>query len=378
VELGTSTLPGKYNRNPVAGSACRSGLAFAFAAFLTFGSGCTNTKFWSGDGDNKSQSSGMPFSSPTRSSSSQDILTKGAGTPTGSSVMAPYDSSLYDKFAKVPANEIVIAWRNWIDYLPDPTQGGKKGPGLAGQMFLFGPKAVPALADGTLTIDLFDETPRPPGQPANIPERYSFDRETLKSLQSTDERFGKCYILFLPWPTYRPDVTRIRITARYDTDNKKTLFAEEAKFNISPTPPDPITITNNKYVGGQGLDSLMGLSGSVAGAGLGMGLMSPGTGTPSAFGAGSMPLGMIGSQLNGAPATNMAPAVQPDPPMPISRVPVSNVPLSALQGSGAIPAGPVQSNAYAPPATENRGLTPIGGGPQGLPPIAFSATPGGR
>jgi hypothetical protein len=303
-----------------------------------------------------------------------------SGITTSGSI--PFFSNSYDKFAKVPVNEIVVAWRNWIDYLPDPTQGGRRGPGLAGQMFLFGKGAVPALADGTLTVDLFDETPRPPGQPSNVPERWSFDKEALKQLQATDERFGKCYILFLPWPTYRPDVTRVRIAARYDGDNKRTLYAEEAKLNISPTPPAPITITNDKFTlgQGQGLQSLMGPTGAGSEYGMGMGSFSQGSGNSTGWSSGTAPLGVIGSQLNGAPASNMAPPIPPDPALPISRMPVMIVPLSAMQTSSGMPQNPgtVPANAYNLPPSENRGLTPIGSGPQGLPPFAFTATPGGR
>jgi hypothetical protein len=355
-------------------------IAFALSSVLVFGSGCTGTRFWGNDADNRAQSSSSsPFSPPSRSSSNQDFIMTGASSPVVSSGTVPFfsNSSEYSKWSKVPATEMVIAWRNWIDYLPDPTQSGRKGPGLAGQMFLFGPKAVPVLADGTLTIDLFDETPRPQGQPGNIPERWTFDKEALKALQSTDERFGKCYVLFLPWPSYRPDVTRVRIATRYDMDNKRTLFAEESKLNISPTPPGPLTISNDKFSPGQGLDSLMGLSGFGPGAGtnMGMGSMSSNAGTPSAFGAGSMSLGVIGSQLNGVPAANMLPAIPPDPALPISRKPVSTVPLSAIQPPGAVPAA-TADNAYYPPASDNRGLTPAAGTPQGLPPFAFVATPG--
>jgi hypothetical protein len=189
--------------------------------------------------------------------------------------------------------------------------------------------------------------------------------------------------LFLPWPTYRPDVTRVRITARYDVDGKPTLFGEESVFNLSPSAPSPITYSSEKFVPGQGLQSLLGQPGYVpAGTPLGamgMGGLTPGSSMTSAFGSGSAPLGVIGSQANGAPMSNITPAVQPDPPMSISRVPVSSVPFPALQPSSAVPgtSGTVQVPGNSP-QPDYRGLSPLGGGNSGLPPFASTATPSGR
>lgn len=144
-----------------------------------------------------------------------------------------------DKTAKGgKATEIAIAWQNHIDYLPDPTRQGAMGPGLAGQMFLFDSHDHSALADGTLTIDLYDETIRPNGQPRMKPERWQFHKDVLKGLRTVDERFGPNYVLFLPWPSYRPDITRVRITVRFDPDQKGgfTLYAPESKLNLAPLP----------------------------------------------------------------------------------------------------------------------------------------------
>ena len=156
---------------------------------------------------------------------------------------------------KVIATEMAVGWRNQIAYLPDPTKNGQMSPGVAGQLFLFGPppKMEFALADGTLTLDLIDESSRPPGQPAAKPERWQFPKEVLRNFQTRDETWGRSYVLFLPWPAYKPDVTRVRISARYDPDNGHTLFAAPAvvtfdgkpfgspvwneKDNVAPTAP---------------------------------------------------------------------------------------------------------------------------------------------
>ncbi len=47
------------------------------------------------------------------------------------------------------------------------------------------------------------------------------------NLQAVDETFGKSYVLFLPWPAYKPDITKICISARYDPENSHTLYAKQ-------------------------------------------------------------------------------------------------------------------------------------------------------
>ena len=139
---------------------------------------------------------------------------------------------------KVQATNMAVVWRNRVESLPDPSRNGVPSPGLAGQMFLYGgPKLDFALADGTLTVDLVDDTPRAPGQPAATPERWQFDKATLRKLQTNDETFGKSYVLFLPWPAYRPDITKVRISARYDPDGGHPLYQPPATVTIDTSVP---------------------------------------------------------------------------------------------------------------------------------------------
>jgi hypothetical protein len=127
---------------------------------------------------------------------------------------------------KMPASEMQVAWGKQIAHLPDPTKNGTLGAGVAGQMFLFGgPRMEFVEADGVLTVDLVDDTPRPDGRPAAKAERWQFPKEVLRKMKTGDETFGKSYVVFLPWPDYRPDVTRVRISARYDQDDGHTIYA---------------------------------------------------------------------------------------------------------------------------------------------------------
>jgi hypothetical protein len=155
---------------------------------------------------------------------------------------APSLSKLTARFEKkTAATEMGVGWQPRIAHLPDPARGGVPGPGIAGQLFLFGgPKLQFVDADGTLTVDLIDETPRPAGQPGAKAERWQFNKDMLLKMRTTDETFGRSYVLFLPWPAYRPDVTRVRIAARYDPDDPKSgnvLFAEPSVITLDASTP---------------------------------------------------------------------------------------------------------------------------------------------
>lgn len=214
----------------------------AGAAVLVLGAGCSGSGLWKGKGDpGWKVPAGIP-SAPMSSSLSPDgsgVMQAGAITGPTSALAANLPPSLQwlsgksEKAARNSATSIAVAWRNRIDHLPDPARDGAMGPGLAGQIFLFGPRDQPALADGTLTVDLYDETPRPAGFPPNKPERWQFKKDVLRNLRTMDERFGPSYVVFLPWPTYRPDVTRVRIRARFDPEQGSfPLYAEETRLTI--------------------------------------------------------------------------------------------------------------------------------------------------
>ena len=362
------------------------GSAVALAAILTFGSGCAGSKLWKDDSDSKTPS-GVPsssLSSLAKSDPNQVMLT--SGTSGGASLGSfNWMTGKYDKGSKQPATEIAIGWRHWIDYLPDPTRDGKMGPGLAGQMFLFSHGLQTVDAEGTLTVDLYDETPYPPGQTGgNIPERWVFTKDALKKLHSVDERFGKCYVLFLPWVSYRPEVTKVRISVRYEADGK-VIIPEESRFTISPSPTSMnTTLPNDSAFGLQQLGPIS-LLGGVSQAGFGTGLSSSNGFAPNGLSGDSMPLGVIGSLPNGASMSNRPMSILPptSSAMPISGAAMTNMPLSNMPGSAAMPMTPGAFQApppgmMSPPSAGNGGLMPVGGGPQGLPPLAYSVNPNGH
>jgi hypothetical protein len=168
-------------------------------------------------------------------------------TPPMPTMSEPTPPSLSANDAAKPtvASDMGLGWKNRVVYLPDPTRNGESGPGIVGQLFLFGGSNQTFVdADGMLTVDLIDETPRPAGRKAATPERWQFSKESLLKLRTEDETFGKSYVLFLPWPGYKRDIRKVKISARYDQEKGHTLHARPTVVNLAapaPTMSEPTT-----------------------------------------------------------------------------------------------------------------------------------------
>lgn len=158
--------------------------------------------------------------------------------------------------------DFFTTWNNKLGKLADPTNKGAFGTGLVGQMFLFGAgaKSPHVPADGKLTVELYDESPRPGATEPRYLGSWTFQKEQLRLLAMQDERFGKCYGLFLPWPDYRQDVTKVRLMSRFEPEKGYTLYAPPTTMMIDNTvgeigtptfsrsttfnPPGPVSMPN--------------------------------------------------------------------------------------------------------------------------------------
>jgi hypothetical protein len=140
-----------------------------------------------------------------------------------------------------PASQVICFWQRRLSSLPDPTRNGEQTQGIAGQMFLITPSSAAAGVSGDLGVVVFDETPRPPGQPQLKPEYWHYTKETLQRLTTADERFGKSYVLFLPWPAHwQGNVTAVKIAARYMSPGNPDLFAGEVRMALDFSAGGPV------------------------------------------------------------------------------------------------------------------------------------------
>jgi hypothetical protein len=141
----------------------------------------------------------------------------------------------------VPVCQIVAIWCHDVKFAPDPVRGGALAPGLAGRLYLFGPQIdFPLIGDGSLQVDLYDEGPRAQGGEPRLLEVWRIDRDTLRRLLKRDT-IGWGYTLFLPWGTYKPEITRVRLKLRYDPQKGTPLFTESGSLTLQgdggATPP---------------------------------------------------------------------------------------------------------------------------------------------
>jgi hypothetical protein len=234
------------------------------------------------------------------------------------------------------ASTMTVIWEPRLAYLPDPSKNGVMGGGLTGNMFLFGPGDVATAPNGKLTVDLYDESPRLGGNPGKLKERWEIDKETLKKLATTHEMFGRNYLLFLPWPSYRPDVTRVRLAVRYDPEQGHPLFAE-SPLTIDTSAPAGAPVWNGStqtWIPGQNAPPP-----SLLPPGMVPGPTPPQGGLPPTAG------GVMPSAGFGPPTTGMVPAGGPQPPPGVGP---TAIPLLPPPGTMQVPPGGLPSIVITP------------------------------
>lgn len=127
-----------------------------------------------------------------------------------------------------PATQLIVGWRKRVEYLPDPMKNNALSPGLVGEMFLFSAGSQFVTPSGPLTVEMYDDTARPGVNPQPPPKlgQWRFEKDVIKQLATPHEWFGKCYALFLPWPDYKPDMSKVRLIVKYEPEGGFPLFAE--------------------------------------------------------------------------------------------------------------------------------------------------------
>jgi hypothetical protein len=132
-----------------------------------------------------------------------------------------------------PVSQIVATWNHQVVFVPDPVHGGNEEPGLAGRLYLFGPEiSYPLIDEGSVVVDLFDDTkPAGEGQPVPL-EEWRLNPDTLKRLAKRD-MIGWGYTLFLPWGTYKPEISQVHLKVRYVTAKGIPFFAESGPLSLN-------------------------------------------------------------------------------------------------------------------------------------------------
>jgi hypothetical protein len=142
--------------------------------------------------------------------------------------------------------QAAVTWQTYVVFAADPAHEGARTPGLAGRMYLFGqPADFPLVAPGTVQVRLYNDDPNlgPVDKPLEI---WNLDAATLKGKLQHDA-IGWGYSLLLPWGTYRPELTHIRLTVRFDptSGSGPPLFAQESHLTLHGQGPPSVLATSS-------------------------------------------------------------------------------------------------------------------------------------
>jgi hypothetical protein len=144
--------------------------------------------------------------------------------------------------------QVHATWESRVMVTQDVLNQGAPLAGVAGRMYLFGQElGAPVIGDGIAIVDLQDVTPETAQGKPKLLERWEIDQATLKRLARKDT-IGWGYTLFLPWSTYRPEVTRVQLQVRYVPEKGLPLFSPPAVITLRNEAP--VTTTTRQVVPG--------------------------------------------------------------------------------------------------------------------------------
>lgn len=129
--------------------------------------------------------------------------------------------------------QVVMTWNKEVVFTPDPVHDGTPTPGLVGRVYLFGSQVdYPLEGDGSLRVQLFDEGQKAGAKAPVLLEEWHLDKDTLKRLFRKDT-IGWGYTVFLPWGTYKPELTRVLLKLRYEPPQGLPLYADDTPIVLA-------------------------------------------------------------------------------------------------------------------------------------------------
>ena len=128
--------------------------------------------------------------------------------------------------------QVVGFWDTRVHETQDVVNGGRPLPRQAGRVYLMNPLFKPEKGDGSLAVDLYDISNVPSGAQPKRLERWELDAATMAKLYRNDNKIGWGYTMFLPWATYRPDITRVQLNVCYIPAKGTPIYADPAPISL--------------------------------------------------------------------------------------------------------------------------------------------------
>jgi hypothetical protein len=130
-----------------------------------------------------------------------------------------------------PVSQVLATWSNKVVFNEEILHNGIKTAGLAGRLYFFsGDSGFPVKADGNIDVAFYDASGE---KPSETPlGEWHFDRKHLNAWLCKDN-IGWGYTLFLPWPTYRPEVTKVMMVVKYVPSSGLPVFAPSSTVTLN-------------------------------------------------------------------------------------------------------------------------------------------------
>jgi hypothetical protein len=241
------------------------------------------------------------------------------------------------QLAKAPKGmpaQVFAFWHKDIEFLPDSMNNGRMTPALCGRVWLFdggqtGP--APITADGSLVVSLYTDPSRTNADGTPVPlEVWQITPDCMNRVVLKD-RWGWGYTLNLPWNTYRPDISTVRLQVEYlppkDAKNPMPVFSDSPMLALQHPGSTTQGVAKNKA--NDPTAPQQNVSGYMPGA------VQPASATLQ----GTLPVNRITPPA--APsfnAANLQPALPPSCPVPLTPEapkPADNAPvLTPVSGVG--------------------------------------------
>jgi hypothetical protein len=133
---------------------------------------------------------------------------------------------------------LVSYWDRDVYQVIDSKHGGLGDPAIKGRVLFYGPEEFkkPIAAKGTLVVDWYNAN-TPPNAPLELLGHVVYNSSDLPKFLHTD-MIGLGYTVPVPWPSYDPKYTRIRMHVYLVPDKAgDPLFAEPVIVTLNANEP---------------------------------------------------------------------------------------------------------------------------------------------
>lgn len=164
------------------------------------------------------------------------VLVSVALLPASGCVTLPTTSSI-SMFQETPVTKVVCVWDSNIHSAQDVAHNGAPFVGLAGTVYFFSVDEGRTLAPtGELVAEWYDLDAK--GEATGKPlHRQVYDARALAAMKRNSP-VGPAYTVFLDWPNYRPEVTRVMIHTHFTPANGRTpVYAPWSPITLHSSTP---------------------------------------------------------------------------------------------------------------------------------------------